>query len=122
MIAFRLSRTLVRLLLVGVVVGCGGQVTDSFSHSVYVEITNAGGLSPNSAALPNTYRIVFLNNDAVAHTVNWNSPLVLSATAQPGNRAWFELPQFFTGTILTYHLDTNGPSGSVTIVMVPSAH
>jgi hypothetical protein len=99
--------------------GCGGQVTDSFAHSVYIEITNTHTLSPVSTQVPNGYRIVFLNNDGISHTVNWDNPLVLSAVAQPGSRAWFELPGFFPGTVLGYHLDASGPTGTVTIVPAP---
>ena len=97
--------------------GCGGQVSDSFANSVYVEIQGSGALRPNSIVVPNNYRIVFINDDAVPHTVTWQNPLNLSAVAQSnGGRAWFELPVILPGTVLIYHLDSSGASGSVTVV------
>ena len=99
--------------------GCGGQVSDSFTHSVYIEITDSGSLQPTTMLMQNGYRIVFVNNDVSEHTINWNSPLVLSAVAPAGQRAWFELPSFLPGTVISYHLDTSGPGGTITIVSPP---
>jgi hypothetical protein len=96
--------------------GCGGQISDSFANSIYIQIQSGGTLSPNAAPVRNGYRIVFLNHDSVRHTINWNSPLTLSAVAEPGDRAWFELPPMFPGTVLGYHLDTSGAGGTVTTV------
>lgn len=114
-----LSRNAKRLLYGAFIVGlagCGGDVSNSFVRSVYIQITGAAALQPTAIAMPNGYRVVFLNNDSVAHTINWNSPLTLSATAQPGDRAWFDLPTMIQGTVLSYHLDGSGASGSVTII------
>ena len=98
--------------------GCGGQLSDSFAKSVYVEITDSGTLNPSSVPLPNGYRIVFLNDDEVPHTINWESPLTLSATAPAGSRAWFDLPALPVGSVMSYHLDNAGAHGSVTMYVV----
>ena len=103
-------------LCLALLTGCGGDAPNSFARSVYVEITSSGALSPVAIAMPNGYRIVFLNNDSVPHSITWNSPLTLTATAQPGDRAWFDLPMILPGTVLSYHLDSSGPSGSVTVI------
>lgn len=99
--------------------GCGGQVSDSFANSVYVEIQSGGTLHPSSVVLPNNFRIVFLNEDTVDHKITWESPLALSATAPVGGRAWFELPPILPGSVMSYHLDNSGAGGSATVVTTP---
>jgi hypothetical protein len=113
----------IRILQIGLIAlgllscGCGGQLSDSFANSVYINIQGTGGLQPNAIVVPNNYRIVFINNDGIAHTVNWQTPLNLSAVAPAnGGRAWFELPVILPGTVLNYHLDGSGAAGSVTVV------
>jgi hypothetical protein len=110
-----------RLFLVGAALlclaGCGGEVATPFSGAAYVEITQGGVLNPTSVRLENGARIVFLNKDMVSHMITWNSPLSLSASVAPGDRAWFELPAAFPGTVLSYHLDSGGAGGSVTVVV-----
>jgi hypothetical protein len=98
--------------------GCGGELSDSFAKSVYVDITDEGTLNPSSIPLPNGYRIVFINNDDLPHTVNWEAPLTLTAIAPAGGRAWFDLPALPAGSVMHYHLDASGASGSVTMYVV----
>jgi hypothetical protein len=119
--SFMTIRTLkVAILTVGFLAlsGCGGQISDSFAHSIYVEITDAGTLNPSSISLPNGYRIVFLNDDDIPHTINWESPLTLTAVAPAGSRAWFDLPPLPSGSVMSYHLDNSGAHGSVTMYVV----
>lgn len=96
--------------------GCGGIPVDPFFGAVYVQIKPGGTLDPSQVGLPNGVRIVFVNEDSVAHTVNWNPPLVLSGTAPAGDRVWFELPNGYEGTTFSYHLDANGATGTVTLI------
>lgn len=124
MIAFMRERSaanhrfvpLTAALVASVLCGCGGQMTDTFVNAVYVTIQNDGTPKPTTLPASNGYRIVFVNNDSVAHTVHWNTPINLNGTAQPGDRVWFELPFLLTGTIVSYHLDASGPGGTVTIM------
>jgi hypothetical protein len=106
-------------LVAATISGCGGQVTDSFASSVYIQISGADTLQPNSLVSQNGFRVVFLNKDGIAHTITWDSPFILSAIAPAGGRAWFDLPNLIPGTVASYHLDSNGPTGSVTIVGSP---
>jgi hypothetical protein len=94
--------------------GCGGD-NANFTNSVYIEIKPGGTLQPQAMASMNGYRVVFLNHDTVAHTINWDAPLTLSAVAPPNDRAWFDLPALPVGTVLHYHLDSSGASGTVTV-------
>jgi hypothetical protein len=113
----RLNLIALSILLMSLT-GCGGQLSDSFAQSVYVQITDTGTLNPSSVPLPNGYRIVFLNDDDVPHTVNWESPLTLTAVAPAGGRAWFDLPALPAGSVMSYHLDNSGAHGSATMYVV----
>ncbi len=114
-LGFRCARFIAASLALALLIGCGGETSNSFARSVYVEITSTGTLNPAAMTIPGGYRVVFLNDDSVPHTINWGSPVSTSATAQPGNRAWFDLPPILPGTVLSYRLDSSGPTGSVTV-------
>jgi hypothetical protein len=119
--AFMTNRTLrlaTSTLAFLALIGCGGQVSDSFAKSVYVQITDAATLNPAAVPLPNGYRIVFLNDDDMPHSINWESPLTLTAVAPAGGRAWFDLPALPAGSVMNYHLDSSGAHGSVTMYVV----
>ena len=123
MVRLRLRRVIVRFVGIfaatALLAGCGGQVSDSFANSVYIQITGSDALKPATQVAPSGYRIVFLNGDGIQHTITWDSPFILSANAPAGGRAWFDLPTLLNGTVASYHLDTNGPTGSVTVIAAP---
>lgn len=100
--------------------GCGGQSANSFVNSVHITIENGGSLDPRDAATVSGYRIVFVNNDSTPHLITFGGPINVSGTAQPGGRAWFDFPLMLPGTILHYHLDASGSSGTITVVDPPA--
>ena len=109
---------LVVLLLIA---GCGGEQANGFANAVYIQINSGTTLKPVSLVTLSGYRIVFLNNESVPHTITWEAPLSLTAVANANDRAWFDLPPVPPGSVLHYHLDSSGPSGAVTILQPPQA-
>jgi hypothetical protein len=107
------------IILMAALAACGGN-SSNFTNSVYIEIRAGGSLQPQAMGAMNGYRVVFLNHDSVAHAIHWDAPLSLSATAQANDRAWFDLPTLPVGTVLHYHLDSSGPSGTVTVAQTLS--
>lgn len=113
----KLVRPLTLFAAMGIALGCGGELPSAFVNAVYVEIQNGGSLVPATIQAPSGGRIVFLNSDVVSHTIHWQSPMTLTATVEPGERTWFDLPQSGPGTIFSYRLDDSGATGSVTMVI-----
>lgn len=114
-----LARAASCLLLGTILAACGGEQGNGFANAVYIQINNGSSLKPVSLVAPIGYRIVFLNNENVRHTITWEAPLSLSAIAEANDRAWFDLPPVPPGSVLHYHLDSSGPTGSVTLLQAP---